>query len=171
MSHHHGLEASILFRMGAHAYLAARTIQNTLFMPNSFRPCPSVCLQNRVSAGFIMARLKFQITSANGQTSVTTFLAPSLTYPTYTPSPTASTTSSVLHMYQSFIAPPTLTPGQMTKSAETTFSLPITYGNSWTVTKVNTGGSRAYVPCPCCAVREWAPRASQSSFANKARLV
>eukprot|EP00198_Chlamydomonas_reinhardtii_P011799 XP_001701136.1 predicted protein [Chlamydomonas reinhardtii] len=97
------------------------------------------CGQNRVSAGFIMARLKFQITSANGQTSVTTFLAPSLTYPTYTPSPTASTTSSVLHMYQSFIAPPTLTPGQMTKSAETTFSLPITYGNSWTVTKVNTG--------------------------------
>eukprot|EP00198_Chlamydomonas_reinhardtii_P011815 XP_001701152.1 predicted protein [Chlamydomonas reinhardtii] len=97
------------------------------------------CGQNRVGAGFIMARLKFQITSANGQTSVTTFLAPSLTYPTYTPSPTASTTSSVLHMYQSFIAPPTLTPGQMTNSAKTTFSLPITYGSSWTVTQVNTG--------------------------------
>ncbi|KAG2429031.1 hypothetical protein HXX76_011273 [Chlamydomonas incerta] len=97
------------------------------------------CGQNRISAGFILARLNFRITSSNGVTSVTSFLAPSAT---------AKGNSSVLHMYQSFIAPPTLTPGQFAKFTETSatstlpvtpVALPIQYGSSWSVTNVLTG--------------------------------
>ncbi|KAG2422830.1 hypothetical protein HXX76_011645 [Chlamydomonas incerta] len=98
------------------------------------------CGQNRISAGFILARLIFRITNTGGWTSVTSFLAPSTTFPTYTPSLTAKGNSSVLHMYQSFIAPPTLTPGQFQKFTDVSaVTLPIVYGNTWSVTNVLTG--------------------------------
>ncbi|KAG2428276.1 hypothetical protein HXX76_010426 [Chlamydomonas incerta] len=101
------------------------------------------CGQNRISAGFIIARLFFRITNAFGFTSVTSFLAPSTTYPTYTPSPTAKVNSSVLQIYQSFIAPPSLTPGQFQKFTDSAFTLPVTYGSTFAVTNVITGSVKA----------------------------
>ncbi len=77
-----------------------------------------------------MGRLNFQITNAYGQTSVTSFLAPS---------PTAKVNSTVLQMYQSFIAPPALTPGLFSKFTNTSFTLPVTYGSSWNVLNVISG--------------------------------
>ncbi|KAG2431145.1 hypothetical protein HXX76_009675 [Chlamydomonas incerta] len=97
----------------------------------SFDVCAG-CGQNRVNSGFIMGRLQFAITNANGKTSVTRFV---------TPSPTASTTSSSLDMYLSFIAPPpAVTPAQF--SSFTTVAgpstTPFTYGDTWSAS-VNTG--------------------------------
>ena len=104
--------------------------------------CPASA-QNRVSKGFIMGRLQFVLTNLNGKTSITTFVAPSLT---------ASTTSSVLHMYQSFIAPPSLTPGQFSKFTGVVgpATTPFTYGASWASTVVTgtvKSGSSSY-PVP-----------------------
>ncbi|KAG2454075.1 hypothetical protein HYH02_001115 [Chlamydomonas schloesseri] len=101
------------------------------------------CGQNRVNKGFIMGQLTFAISNINGKTSYTQFVAPSLT---------ASTTSSVLHMYQSFIAPPSLTPGQFSKftSVSGPSTLPFTYGDSWTSTvltgTIKSGSSSWSVP-------------------------
>ncbi|KAG2432513.1 hypothetical protein HXX76_008859 [Chlamydomonas incerta] len=101
------------------------------------------CGQNRVSKGFIMGRIQFAISNTNGKTSVTTFAAPSLT---------ASTTSSVLHMYQSFIAPPSLTPGQFSKFTGVVgpATTPFTYGASWSSTvltgTIKSGSSTYSVP-------------------------
>ncbi|KAG2453897.1 hypothetical protein HYH02_002103 [Chlamydomonas schloesseri] len=91
------------------------------------------CGQNRVGKGFIFGRIKFQITHIKGNTSISTFLAPAN-------APNAIGSSSVLHMFQSFRAPASLSPGQfqrytVTSAVPATF----TYGQTWTVSKVNTG--------------------------------
>ncbi|KAG2453213.1 hypothetical protein HYH02_002536 [Chlamydomonas schloesseri] len=89
------------------------------------------CGLNRVEKGAVVAQLEFRITDVNGKTSITKYLKPT--------SGVAKVNSSVLHMYQSFVAPPTLTPGQFQRFTDTTFTLPITEGSSWTVTRVITG--------------------------------
>ncbi|KAG2426661.1 hypothetical protein HXX76_012972 [Chlamydomonas incerta] len=91
------------------------------------------CGRNRVEKGFIFGRIKFQITTASGQTSISTFLTPA-------GAPDAKSTSSVLHFFQSFAAPPSLSPGQFQKFTDiTAVTTPFGYGTSWSATKVITG--------------------------------
>ncbi|KAG2435978.1 hypothetical protein HYH02_011691 [Chlamydomonas schloesseri] len=95
------------------------------------------CGQNRVGNGFIFGRIKFQITHIKGSTSISTFLAPA-------DAPNAIGRSSELHMFQSFRAPMSLSPSQfetytVTSAVPDTFS----YGQTWTVNKVNTGKFKA----------------------------
>ncbi|KAG2439765.1 hypothetical protein HYH02_010642 [Chlamydomonas schloesseri] len=63
------------------------------------------CAQNDPKKGFIAGRVTFKITANNGLTSVSTFLTP-------TGAPNAKVASQVLHMYQSWIQPPLMNPGQ-----------------------------------------------------------
>ncbi|KAG2444044.1 hypothetical protein HYH02_009242 [Chlamydomonas schloesseri] len=92
------------------------------------------CGQNRVgNGGFIFGRIKFQITQNKGSTSISTFVAPADAL-------NAIGVASELHVFQSFRAPVSMSPGQfqrytVTSAVPATF----TYGQTWTVNRVNTG--------------------------------
>ncbi|KAG2449152.1 hypothetical protein HYH02_005899 [Chlamydomonas schloesseri] len=89
------------------------------------------CAQNSIGKGYIMGKVNFTFTSVNGSTSTSLFFAPS---------PGATTTSSALQVYQSYIAPPTFNPGQFQLfDSYTTITAPFTYGFPFAVTKINTG--------------------------------
>ena len=136
------MHARMHYVCGPHSTVTCPT-RCTIHADTGVSACPAASAQNRVSKGFIMGRLQFVLTNLNGKTSITTFVAPSLT---------ASTTSSVLHMYQSFIAPPSLTPGQFSKFTGVVgpATTPFTYGASWASTVVTgtvKSGSSSY-PVP-----------------------
>ncbi|KAG2426484.1 hypothetical protein HXX76_011713 [Chlamydomonas incerta] len=97
----------------------------------TFDMCAGCAFNQIGDKGFIMGRLTFNFTTTNGTTSSMMF---------WTPSVGATTASSVLQVYQSYLSPPTFSPGQFNKfdtiSAVTT---PFTYGTSWRVTSMVTG--------------------------------
>ncbi|KAG2454093.1 hypothetical protein HYH02_001132 [Chlamydomonas schloesseri] len=92
------------------------------------------CAKNALGTkGFIMGKLSVVFTNnLDGQTS---------SYSFFEPAAGASTTSAVLQVYQSFVPPPSLTPGQFQKFTVLGNypSLPFGYNTAWQVTKVNTG--------------------------------
>eukprot|EP00198_Chlamydomonas_reinhardtii_P010952 XP_001700289.1 predicted protein [Chlamydomonas reinhardtii] len=83
------------------------------------------CAQNSIGKGYIMGKLSFVFTNANGAAA---------TYVFFAPAPGASVTSSALQVYQSYISPPTFTPGQFknfdTLSAVTIATGAVAYGSS-----------------------------------------
>ncbi|KAG2429095.1 hypothetical protein HXX76_011335 [Chlamydomonas incerta] len=90
---------------------------------------------NSLSKGYIMGKVTFTFTSVNGSTSSMMF---------YEPAPGASTTSSVLQVYQSYVPPPTMAPGQFQRfSPYTTPSLPFGYGATFAVTRLVTGAVKS----------------------------
>ncbi|KAG2432532.1 hypothetical protein HXX76_008877 [Chlamydomonas incerta] len=99
----------------------------------TFDMCAGCAKNSLGTKGFIMGKLSVVFTNnLDGQTS---------SYSFFEPTAGAYSTSSVLQVYQSFTAPPSLTPGQFQKfTVLGNFpGLPFGYNTQWQVTKVNTG--------------------------------
>ncbi|KAG2438907.1 hypothetical protein HYH02_010702 [Chlamydomonas schloesseri] len=97
----------------------------------NFDMCAGCAFNQIGDKGFIIGRLQFQFLTNNGSSSAMLF---------YTPSPGANVQSSVLQVYQSYMAPPVWSPGQF-KAFDTTTNVntPFGYGTTWKVLSVNTG--------------------------------
>ncbi|KAG2437721.1 hypothetical protein HYH02_011099 [Chlamydomonas schloesseri] len=108
-------------------------------VPYTFDVCAG-CAQNQLGTkGYIVGQITFRFTpTVDGKRSLSVLVAPS---------PNAFTSMKELHVYQSFLAPPSLTPGLFSKY--TTSGLvpagtlpPFGFGASWEVTAVKTGSFR-----------------------------
>ncbi|KAG2451042.1 hypothetical protein HYH02_004311 [Chlamydomonas schloesseri] len=84
--------------------------------------------------GYVMGRLKLSFESNDGQVSLMGF---------YSPGAGAKVTSAVLQVYQSFVPPPSLTPGMFQRfdalDTIVTPTDPLNYGDTFSVTQVNLG--------------------------------